>query len=71
MARYYFYLQGTRPYLDEDGIELADDGSAWQQAKRFVRDIEGEFEPGEQWRLEVLRDGRPIFLLIVNSSKLD
>ena len=63
MARYFFHLQGTRPYQDDGGVDLADDAAAWAEAKRFVRDIEHSLEPGDSWHLEVRREDRPIYSL--------
>jgi Domain of unknown function (DUF6894) len=71
MPRYYFHLDGTRPYCDEDGTELPDDQAAWREAKRFARDIEGHLQPGEDWRLHVLKDSRLLYLLVVSSSRFE
>ena len=71
MPRYFFQLEGTHPYLDEDGMELPDDAAAWAEAKRFARDIESHLQLGEVWRLEVRNGGRPVFLLIVSSSRFE
>jgi hypothetical protein len=68
MPRYYFQLEGTRPFSDNEGTELADDAAAWLEAKRLTRDIEGDFKPGETWRLKVFKDHRPLYLLMICSS---
>jgi hypothetical protein len=70
MARYFFHVQGTRPYEDEEGFELADDAAAWHEAKRFARDIESNLQPGETWRLEVRRDRRPVYFLELRTGVL-
>lgn len=63
MPKYFFHLQGTRPYQDDGGTDLPSDAAAWAEAKRYARDIEATLEPGETWHLEVHRDGRPIYSL--------
>jgi hypothetical protein len=70
MPLYYFQLDSRRPFVDDQGVEFPDDHAAWKEAKRFVRDIETDLEPGEVWRLEVRRDNRPLFALIVSSHIL-
>lgn len=63
MPRYFFHLQGTRPYQDDGGVDLSDDARAWVEAKRFVRDIEDSLQPGDTWHLEVRREDCPIYSL--------
>jgi hypothetical protein len=63
MPRYFFHLQGTRPYQDDGDVDLTDDAAAWAEAKRFARDIENSLEVGDSWHLEVCREGRPIYSL--------
>jgi hypothetical protein len=70
MPRYFFHLQGTRPYQDDGGVDLADDAAAWNEAKRFVRDIEHGLEPGDNWHLEVCREGRAIYSLKIYSQAI-
>ena len=63
MPRYFFHVHGTRPFHDDGGLDLPGDAAAWEEAKRFVRDIESALEPGETWHLEVPRDGGAIYSL--------
>ena len=60
MAKYYFHLDSTVPYFDQDGIELSNDTVAWAEAKRFTRDIELTLQPRQEWRLEVRRGDQPL-----------
>jgi len=63
MPRYFFHVQGARPFHDDGGLDLPGDPVAWAEAKRFVRGIEVSLEPGETWQLEVHRDGQAIYSL--------
>jgi len=71
MPRYFFNLQGTRPFHDDGGLDLRDDAAAWAEAKRFARDIEGGLQPGDTWSLEVRRDDRPIYSLSIRARAFD
>ncbi|MBO4224568.1 tRNA 5-methylaminomethyl-2-thiouridine synthase [Bradyrhizobium neotropicale] len=42
-------------------MELPDAETAWAEALRLVRDIEGSLQPSESWSLEVVEDGATIF----------
>jgi hypothetical protein len=70
MPTYYFHIDGPRPYADLTGAILPDDESAWEQARRTVRDIEDHLQPGEEWRLEVAHGSRAVFLLTVSSRRV-
>jgi hypothetical protein len=61
MGTYHFHIAVTKPFRDPDGMELPGPETAWQEALRFVRDIEGSLQPGESWSLDVLEDGKSIF----------
>lgn len=63
MPRYFFHVRGARPFHDDCGLDFPSDPAAWAQAKRFVRDIESDLEPGETWHLEVHQDGQTIYCL--------
>ncbi|MET4218689.1 hypothetical protein ABIB00_003907 [Bradyrhizobium sp. LB14.3] len=69
MPRYFFHVRGTRPYQDDGGVDLTDDAVAWNEAKRFARDIESNLQPADSWQLEVHRDGGPIYFLTINASE--
>ena len=58
MARYFYTITrdgSTTP--DPEGVDLKDDDDAWEQAvvtcAEIIRDEDGHFELGMQWRLDV------------------
>ncbi|WP_409334803.1 DUF6894 family protein [Bradyrhizobium neotropicale] len=61
MHTYQFHIAGVRPFRDGEGMELPDAETAWAEALRLVRDIEGSLQPSESWSLEVVEDGATIF----------
>lgn len=68
MPRYYFHVHYKDGQRDLDGVELADDAEAWHQATRacgeMLRDLDGDLEPGPEWRLEVTDgDAAPVFAI--------
>jgi len=65
MPKYYFHLDSTVPYFDQDGSRGVD-GS-----KIFTRDIEVTLQPGQDLRLEVRRGEQPLYVLVVSSSRFD
>ena len=69
MSRYFFHISGADPFQDLEGMDLPDDKAAWREAKRLVRDIENNLEPGEEWQLEVLDGGGPVFVLSLKSDR--
>lgn len=68
MPLYYFHVHYKDGQRDVDGIELAGDAEAWEQATRacgeMLKDLDGDFEPGPEWRLEVTDgDATPVFAI--------
>jgi hypothetical protein len=53
MPKYFFHIDGPKPYCDEVGAMLPDDRAAWNEARRTVRVIEHYLEPGQEWRIIV------------------
>ena len=70
MHIYQFHIVGLRPFHDAEGMELADADTAWAEALRLVRDIEGSLQPGESWSLDVVEDGTTIFRIKLETTKL-
>jgi hypothetical protein len=65
MPLYYFHVHYKDHQRDLEGVELAGDREAWQQATRacgeMMKDLDGDFEPGPEWRLEVTdAEARPV-----------
>jgi hypothetical protein len=74
MARYFFNVNYGHPHLDTDGEELPDDEAAWREATiiagELFKDIDGKFQPGRQWQLEVTNEqGKPIYVISVTGEK--
>jgi uncharacterized protein DUF6894 len=57
MPRYFFNLHKVQPAIDELGDELPDDNAAWKEATKIagelLRSLDGTFQPGQQWAVEV------------------
>jgi hypothetical protein len=57
MPRYFFNTRGIRPITDEEGEELPDNETAWNEATimagELFKDIDGKFRPDQEWALEV------------------
>lgn len=70
MPIFRFEIEAAKPYADSEGIELPSADHAWDEAVRFVRDIEGSLKPGERWRLTVLQDNEPIFRISIATEEL-
>ncbi|WP_201449639.1 tRNA 5-methylaminomethyl-2-thiouridine synthase [Bradyrhizobium sp. Ai1a-2] len=51
-------------------MELPDAETAWAEALRLVRDVEGALQPGESWSLDVVEDGTTIFRINLATADL-
>jgi hypothetical protein len=73
VPRYFFNVRGVRKSLDEVGEELPDDNAAWNEATiitgELFRDIDGKFQPGQEWTLEVSDAQRQLLYFISISAK--
>ena len=62
MPRYYFHVHcaGTEPSVDAEGIEMADETAAWDEAistcGQMIHDIDGAMRAGTVWRMDVTDD---------------
>lgn len=68
MPLYFFNFHYKDGQSDLDGVELAGDAEAWRQATlacgEMLQDLDGDFEPGPEWRLEVTdADAAPVFAI--------
>jgi hypothetical protein len=70
MPNFRYNISGRHPFHDEVGSNLPSAVNAWNEALRFVRDIEGSLQPGETWTLDVLEEGTPIFQLMLSTKDL-
>jgi hypothetical protein len=74
MARYFFNVHYGNHGLDTQGEDLPDDKAAWREATIFAgelfKDIDGQFQPGGQWQLEVTNEkGKPVYVISVTGEK--
>lgn len=57
MPKYFFHIYHDEPEIDQVGEEFPDRVAAWHEATLVAdqtsRDLNGKFQPGEEWRLEV------------------
>jgi hypothetical protein len=75
MPQYFFNVHGVRRSTDDVGEELPDDKVAWDEATiiaaELFRDIDGKFQPGQEWTLEVTdAQRRPLYLINVSAKKM-
>jgi hypothetical protein len=75
MPRYFFYVHGVRPSSDEEGEELPDDEAAWDEATliagELFKEIDGKFQPGQEWALEVTdAQQRPLYSINISAKKM-
>jgi hypothetical protein len=70
MPRYYFHVHcaGTEPSVDIEGIEMADERAAWDEAistcGQMIHDVDGAMRAGTAWRMEVTDEaGDSVFRL--------
>jgi len=57
LPRYFFNIYHEAPNVDREGEELADKHAAWKEATQMaghiLQDLDGNFQPGQTWKLEV------------------
>jgi hypothetical protein len=68
MPRYFFNVYFDYANIDSIGEELPDSKAAWREATmvtgELLRDLDGRFQPGRQWRLEVTDEARELIYVI-------
>jgi hypothetical protein len=75
MPRYFFNVHNVLEGYDAVGEDLRDDDAgAWREATiiagELFKDIDGSFQPGQEWRLEVTDEQRkPIYVIRVTAEK--
>ena len=74
MPRYFFHVYHERADLDYEGEELPDKHAAWQEATviagQSLRDLDGNLQPGREWRMEVTDEfANPLYVLHINAEK--
>jgi hypothetical protein len=58
MPLYYFHIfKNGEHRSDSDGLDLADDAEAWEEATsscgEIIRTLDGKMLPGWEWRMDV------------------
>ena len=76
MPRFYFNVRNGDRLTDRDdlGQELPDQRAAWEFATRYagesLRDLDGDLQPDDDWRLEVqTEDGARVFEILIRASQ--
>jgi hypothetical protein len=74
-AAIFVHVHGVRQGSDEVGDELPDDKTAWDEATiiaaELFRDIDGKFQPGQEWTLEMTdAQGRSFYSINISVRKL-
>jgi hypothetical protein len=72
MPRYFFNVYHERFDPDEVGEELPDRQAAWKEATKtagqILQDLNGRFEPGADWRMEVTDEfANPLYLIRISA----
>jgi hypothetical protein len=70
-AALFFNILGKKPHTDHDGEELPDKHAAWKEATimagQILQDMDGDFQPGQTWQLEVTDEfANPLFHIQVH-----
>lgn len=74
MPKYFFHIHHDGPEIDRDGEELPDRVAAWNEAifvaDQTLRDLNGKFRPGEEWRLEVTDEfENQLYIIHINAER--
>ena len=75
MSRYFFNIYNEGSRLDTEGEELPNNEAAWRQATiiagELLQNMDGKFQPGQEWRLEVTDERRnPLYILRVYGEEI-
>lgn len=75
MPRYFFHVRcdGAEPSVDAEGIELADEGAAWDEAistcGQMIHDVDGAMRADTIWQMEVTDEaGNSLFRLFFRAE---
>jgi hypothetical protein len=74
MPRYFFNVYHENAEPDEIGEQLTDLDAAWKEAivtaGQILQDLDGKFQPGVDWRLEVTDEFANLLFVINVNAKL-
>jgi hypothetical protein len=74
MPRYFFHVYHERAEVDCEGEELPDKYAAWHEATvmagQTLQDLDGNLQPGREWRMEVTDEfAHTLYVLHINAEK--
>ena len=68
MPRYFFNVFYGPSNVDVIGEDLPDEQAAWHEGTRVAgelfHDLDGGFQPGQEWRLEITDDAKNLLYVI-------
>ena len=68
MPRYFFNVFYGPSNVDVIGEDLPDEQAAWHEgtlvAGELFHDLDGGFQPGQEWRLEITDDAKNLLYVI-------
>jgi Domain of unknown function (DUF6894) len=75
MPRYFFNVHDERSGIDTEGEELPNNEAAWREATivagKLLRNMDGKFQPEQEWRLEVTDERRnPLYILRIYAEEI-
>jgi uncharacterized protein DUF6894 len=73
VPRYFFNVLSETTHIDRDGEELPDRHAAWKEATvmagQILKDMDGNYQPGQTWQLEVTDEfANPLFRIQVHGE---
>ena len=74
MPKYFFHVYYERAEVDHEGEDLPDKHAAWEEAiitaGQIIQDIDGKFQPGKEWRMEVTDEfSNRLYVIHINAEK--
>ncbi|MBE7608159.1 DUF6894 family protein [Salmonella enterica] len=74
MPRYFFQVHDDREMVDDRGEECPDDDAACREAASYagalLKEFDGRFRSGQEWRLDVTRgSGAPLFQIRIIAKR--
>jgi hypothetical protein len=75
MPKYYFNVHHEGSRLDTEGEELPTNEAAWREATivagELFRNMDGKFQPAQEWRLEVTDERRnPLYVIRIYAEEI-
>jgi len=75
MPKFFFNIHHEKPGVDAIGEDLPDKDAAWKEATliagELFKDMDGNFQPGTDWSIEVTDERRnPLYLIRVSAEEI-